>query len=78
MTQEQINDLLEHRKYKNPSDAYLAGYAAGRRDGMTEAAKIAVDTINDMRGSGESDLRCARDRVDYAIRDARDAKTSGF
>ena len=48
--------------------ALIAAHRRGAEEERERCAKVAFDTINDMRGSGESDLRSARARVDDAIR----------
>lgn len=47
----------------------IQAFARHRLAERERCAKVAEDTINAMRGSGESDLRCARHRVVTAIRE---------
>jgi hypothetical protein len=45
-----------------------AALAVARKEILEEARVAAVAAVNSCRADGESDLRAARSRVDYAIR----------
>ena len=59
--------------YRIHGPAPFAFGLACYRAGMTEAAGICTDVINECREDGVSDLRQARERINAAIEKARDS-----